>query len=90
MLQVKNNFKNQHVNFQCDLCNNAEETQQHLLDCQTIIDNCEDLYNDSSVQYEDIFSQNPEKILKVTKLFAAVTKTRNILLNIDWSICVKI
>ena len=83
MLQVKNNFKNQHENIQCDLCNEAEETQEHLLDCQTIIDNCEELYNDSTVQYNDIFSQNPNKLLKVTKLFAEVTKVRNMLLNID-------
>ena len=55
------------------------------MDCQTIIDNCEELYNDSTVQYDDIFSQNPDKLLKVTKLFAAVTKARNALLNIDWS-----
>ena len=79
MVQVKANFKNGLDNIICDLCNIEEDDQCHLLSCEKLMYECEDLYNDDTVEYEDIFS-NTENQLKAVKLFQKVLKVRENLL----------
>ena len=74
MMDVKQNFKNMYDNNLCRLCQNDEETQQHLLECEKLLQNCPPLYNDMLVKYEDIFSSNVKKQLRATKLFQSVWK----------------
>ena len=47
MLNVKQNIKNMYPgNLGCKLCNKCDiQTQDHLLNCQKIISNCEELFN---------------------------------------------
>ena len=78
MLNVRSNFRNFYKvqDVFCKLCNkDIEQTQAHLLDCETLINNCQDLYNDCDVEFEDIF-EGPERQLKAAKLFQAVLETR--------------
>ena len=55
------------------------QTQRHLLECEAIIQNCYELYNDTEVRYEDIFSEHLEKQLQAVKLFTAVLETKEML-----------
>ena len=53
-----------------------DESQQHLLECSVIINNCPDLFNDVSVKYEDLFSPHPEIQLRATILLQSALETR--------------
>ena len=56
------------------------KNQQHILECQVLINNCEALYEDSTVQYENIFGAEKKQLLAV-KLFTTVLETRQKLLD---------
>ena len=61
----------------CKLCDGEyTQTQSHLLDCETLVSNCAELYNNIDVKYEDIFSRNTKEQLRAVKLFAAVLSTK--------------
>ena len=45
-----------------------------------MIDNCPELYNDVSVEYEDMFSQSGKQ-LKLVRLFQSILETREKLLS---------
>ena len=79
MLSVKDNFKNDYANndLLCSLQCGEYEDQQHLLDCDILIQNCEALYNDMTVKYDDIFSKETKQ-LEAVRLYAKVLKTRNV------------
>ena len=79
MVQVKRNFKSSFVSLECDLCQIDEEDQYHMLSCEVLLKECKELYNDESVEYEDIFSTT-EKQLQAVKLFEKVLQTREKLL----------
>ena len=65
----------------CDLCQSDEEDQYHLLSCEVLLKECEELYNDKSVEYDDIFSTS-EKQLQAVKLFEKILQTpEKLLLN---------
>ena len=83
MINVRANFKNYYrdSDISCNLClKGTEENQAHLLECETLIENCQQLHDDYSVEYEDIFEET-EKQLKATRLFQAVLETRERLLE---------
>ena len=83
MLNVKANFCNQYnnQNINCQFCDEGvEESQYHQLECQTIIDNCPKLYDDITVEYEDIF-KGPEKQLKIVQMYHSILKTREKLIS---------
>ena len=85
MINVRANFRTYYdgMDISCKICQKeTEETQAHLLDCETLMNNFKDLYNDCYTEYEDIF-EDPEKQLTVTKLFQAVLDTRETLLEED-------
>ena len=55
-IEVKCNYKNKYVNLKCELCtSNCQDDQYHLLQCETMIDNCKNLANNLEIEYEDIF-----------------------------------
>ena len=83
MLNVRANFKNYYneKDISCNLClEDIEENQAHLLECKTLIENCQALHDDYSVEYEDLF-EGKEKQLKATRLFQVVLETRERLLE---------
>ena len=81
MVQVKANFKTGLDSLICDLCKveEEEENQSHLLNCEVLLNQCEALYNDESVEYDDIFADK-ESQLKAVKLFEKVLEVRDNLL----------
>ena len=76
MCDVKANFKNNYSDeLSCRMCHSEVETQQHLLDCEVMINNCKDLYNDTVVEYNDLFGETSRQ-LRAVRLFSKVLKTR--------------
>ena len=59
----------------CLLCG-EEETTEHLLNCIKIIDKCPALYHDNVVQFQDIYSEDLTKQIRVTKLYEKVLEVR--------------
>ena len=79
-IDVKRNYKNKFkFNMSCSLCrdDSQEETETHLLECSKIITKI----NTKDVKYEDIFSENIDKQVKITKIFNQVMKTKKLILN---------
>ena len=72
------------VDMKCRLCGetNEEESQQHQLDCVRLINNCNELYNDSITNYEDIYA-DVNKQARITKLFEKVLSVREKILLKD-------
>ena len=67
MTSVKMNFKSQYQDLMCDLCeNDLNQTDFHLLDCETVLNECSELSNDNVSEYEDIFG-NISKQHQITK-----------------------
>ena len=79
MIDVKTNFKNMYLDTQFNFCN-EEETQNHLMECRSIIENCPELYNDVQLEYEDIYGSEDSQ-LRMVKLYSIILKTREKLLH---------
>ena len=69
----------------CSLCESSseEESETHLLKCTKIHENIDakDVIVLKNAKYEHIFSNNIDDQVTITKIFAKVFKTRNILLT---------
>ena len=65
--EVKTNMKGSYENFQCDLCNNEEETQEHILDCMKIVSmrNEKDVIN----KLEKIYNGKVREQINVARVF---------------------
>ena len=76
MFNVKNNFRNKYrqTNILCPLCKSTEDTQEHLFQCRVIL-NLLQTDRLSSV-YQDIFSENTDKLLAVGKDLKMITELR--------------
>ena len=62
-------------NLGCNLCNECDiQTQDHLLNWQKIISNCEELFNNINIEHDDIYGST-EKQLAVAKLYSKVMLT---------------
>ena len=61
MLDLKSNFKSEHLNdLQCRICNDAQEEQSHLLDCSAL--NSNSLNTTNQPVYQDLFSDDATKV----------------------------
>ena len=67
----------------CRLCDNPneDESEIHLLKCIKISENIESSSDLSNATYEQIFSDNLEDQVSITKIFDLVFKTRRRLLG---------
>ena len=87
---VKTNYKNKYkLNMQCSLCEIPceDESEINLLKCTKILENIgndTDVTNIQNAKYENIFSKNIDDQVSITKIFAKVFKTKNILLTKLW------
>ena len=64
----------------CSLGCTKEESQEHLLECDYIIDNLEDKYILAESDYTDLFGNVPEQ-LNLVKCFREIFKIRDKLLE---------
>ena len=77
MLDIKGNFKVTYKNnIQCDLCNeNIDQSQDHLVDYQKLIENYRELYNNVDIEHDDIFG-NADKQLSAVRLYQKILDVR--------------
>ena len=59
---------------------NVEENQYHLLQCEVLISNCENLAKNITIEYEDIF-ENISKQVPAAKLLHEVLEIRKQLID---------
>ena len=77
-IDVKCNYKNKYYNHQCELCtSNSQDDQYHLFQCEYLINNCKNLENNTTIEYEDIFDDtDTKKQIKAAKLLYEVWEKR--------------
>ena len=79
MTNVKVNFSSNFQDLTCNLCTSKFlQSDYHLLECETILQNCPKLSNDEISEYEDIFGDVSMQ-LSITKLYSAVFETKTLL-----------
>ena len=80
MFNVRNNFRNKYrqTDILCPLCKSTEDTQEHLFLCRVIKNS---LQIDFSSVYQDIFSEDTDKLLAVGKDLKMITELRADLVN---------
>ena len=62
----------------CPICKlNIGDTQNHMFNCIIMKISCKELYNNIETKYEDIFSQNLQKLLDISKLCESLARKRN-------------
>ena len=80
MAPVSSNFGDK--NKMCPACFLNPDDQPHLIDCVVIkCLNKTVRFNQSSVQYMDIFSGRVDKMKEAAKLFGSALKTRKVVLD---------
>ena len=67
MTDVKTNFIGKYENFECDLCNEEDETQKHVLECKEIMKQMKDKVE--IPEFGEIFKGNVKKQLEIAKSF---------------------
>ena len=76
MTNVKVNFSKMYVDNKCDLCIQDQiQSDSHLLECLTIINNCPELKNDNETEYQDLFDSMQSQI-KAVKIFMTIFKIK--------------
>ena len=80
MLDIKDNFSFLYLDNECTLGCAEVESQEHLLNCKPIIDNCFELAEDIDVEYEDIVG-NIDRQIKFINLYKSVMDTRKHLMK---------
>ena len=78
-IDVKRNYKNKYkFNMKCRLCDDdqEDESESHYLKCLKILENIDNKDEILNVKYEDIYSQNIEKQISITKIFDKIFKIR--------------
>ena len=75
MFHVKTNYRKKYeFNMFCSFCQDKteEESELHLLKCNNILENSNDPNEIKSAIYEDIFSNNLRKEVKITQIFYVI------------------
>ena len=67
----------------CLLCNdkNTEESEIHLLSCPKIIENVDPNLELKNINFDNIFGDNLEDQIYITKILDKVLRTKHILLK---------
>ena len=82
MIKVKRNFSNQFgQNLSCTLGCRFEESQNHLLKCEYILNKMDDKDVLTDCEYSDLFG-NIEEQVEIAKIFSEILKIREELLQL--------
>ena len=55
----------------------VEDSEMHMLECNTIIDEIDNEVDLNNVKYEDIFSDNIDDQVNITKTYEKILRIRN-------------
>ena len=76
MTNVKSNFSSMYTDVNCDICDeNVPQTDSHLLDCIKILNMCQELRDDNTIEYEDIYG-SIEVQMKAVNIYKAIFKIK--------------
>jgi hypothetical protein len=75
MTDVKTNFRNSHAEISCPLCKDAEDNQQHVLQCPLLVTNQLVMAN-GGIVYDHIYHGDVKKQSDVTRVFMDLWKIR--------------
>ena len=76
MINVKKNFKTMFSDTSCNLGDcNEPQTQNHLLYCSAIIENCSELRNGTQVIHSDLFA-DVEKQRRCAQLYSKILQIK--------------
>ena len=83
MFMVKNNFRNNYRNsdITCPVCLGADDTQEHLFNCEKVMQIYENDNDQNDGKYEDIFCKDNDKLHVVSKKLKKLVEIRETLLN---------
>ena len=73
--EVKFNFRGQHETFECDVCHEEDENQEHLIKCTQI--NKHKKNEENLPDYEKLFENNLKDQIEIAKGFIENLKIRN-------------
>ena len=78
MFHVRNNFRNQYkaANLLCPLCETSEDSQEHLFHCAKIRSRLPQNIQERNISYNDIFTNDCDKLLDVAKLLKDIVQIR--------------
>ena len=79
---VKNNFRNNYrnTNILCPLCEETDDTQEHLLNCGKLNDKYGKI---TTNKIEDIFSTDKDTLFSIAKTLKELTEIRKVMLDPD-------
>ena len=79
MINVGHNYGKK---ISCPVCKLEEnDTQEHLFNCFVIKMTSKELYSMTECEYQDIFSLDLKKLIKVSKICESVARKREELVN---------
>ena len=68
---------------QCRLCDSEEESESHLIECSEVVKKIGNDFNLIDSDYLDIFSNNLEDQIEITKIFEKIMKVKTLHSNTD-------
>ena len=80
-LNLKMNFKNQHTNTYCEVCQLFPETQSHILHCPQITSKLNIVNLPNSVPEENYIYGRIDKQLEIVKIFSQILEVRKSILE---------
>ena len=80
MTQFKNNFPNGTEDTQCPLGCSDEDSQEMMFSCSAIMQYFPE-FESSSLNYFDLFSNNPTKVKNITSILEKIFKKREVLVK---------
>ena len=86
-LNLRANFKSTQESLECRGCmdKNTVESQEHLLTCGAL--NTNSVSNNKEVKYDDLFSEDPDLIIKASDTLRTLYRRFQTLLNSSPSAC---
>ena len=74
MTDVKVNFKGMHSEFECEICEEEDETQKHMFECKELLHM--ENYEKIDLKYEKIFHGNVKEKIEIARKFKQIMKIR--------------
>ena len=71
---VKTNFRGKYENFECNLCNEKDQNQKHMLECKEIMKKMK--VKVKIPEYDELFKGNVKKQLEIEKAFLETMKIK--------------
>ena len=74
MTDVKTNFRGKYDSFECELCNEEDENQKHMIECREILKHKKT--NIKPPDFDELFKGNFKKQLEIAQTFLESMKIK--------------